>query len=385
MGLFFKKPKASGRHTHYYQVRESLARKGCALCRLSLDSVARQLDGLAYEEVNDPGLRERLRASRGFCPHHAWQLAHLRSSGLGVALIYRDVLGEVARILEGVRVPTGGPLSAYRRKPSLPSRLLPQAPCPICSNLAETEARYLGTFLDHLPEPDFADAYRAAEGLCLPHLDRALHCRPAPETRAILLQTASGSLRSAPESCRPGDPKDKAGLVELLSGARGALIPGAVPALSAKAAGKAKEGFAPEGLISALGGEGCPVCLQALEAGDRVRREEVEVEWTRALGGAMRQPEVQAAFRRSVGLCLPHLVQTLQGTDQAGAHALAALQSERIGKMVAELSEYIRKQDYRFQEEPWGTEATSPRRAVSLMVGVEALRGVGGIWWPERG
>ncbi len=432
------------------------------MCRLSLASVARSLDSLAYEQVNDVALREQLRASRGFCPHHAWQLAHQPSSALGVAIIYRDVLGEVMRILE--EGSSGGLLAGYRRKPTLASRLLPQASCPICANLADSEGRYLSTLIDHLPEPDFAEIYLSHSGLCLPHLERALSYRLPHRTATILLSRAANSLGSALES--PSDPTEdgRSSLAQLLVGGRGALTRREVPILP-PSDGAEDTKFA-EYLLSALPGGGCPVCAQLREvdnrplgraieedrethpslchlhtwqlsehpdssaadallhlqarsvlsrlaamisdsekegrrsrggvrlmAGDVVfevqpcavesERAEVEIGWARALARSIRLSETQAAFRRTPGLCLPHLAQALNCSDPAGARTLASLEAERIGVVVGDLDEYIRKHDYRFREEPWGQEVTAPRRAVELVVGEEGLRGVGGLWWPD--
>lgn len=462
MARLFTKPGAVRRHTLFYDVRDALGKEGCPVCRLSLDSIAHSLDSLAYEQVNDPGLREQLRASRGFCPHHAWQFVHQPSSGLGVAIIYRDVLGEVARILE--EGSAGGLLAGYRRKPALAWRLLPQASCPTCANLADGEGRYLSTLVDHLAEPDFADSYLAHDGLCLPHLERALGFRPDHQVAGVLLLTAINSLRSALESSSSASADGGSALTRLLVGSRGALTrrdPLIVPAGTDNGDTRTAEE-----LLSDTEGEECPVCIRArevdnravrllaeeryephpwlcnlhawqlshreggvaggtlrdLEARDALRRlttavsgvngegatsgngvevsggawsethpcavesqrVDVEMGWARVLGRSMRSPAIQAAFRHSPGLCLPHLAQALRCADPSDARILARLEAERIAVVVGELDEYIRKQDYRFREEPWGQEVTAPRRAVELIVGVEGLRGVGGPWWPNR-
>ena len=65
--------KQPSRHMTYHDLREALAEPGCAFCRLVARAVDRYLRALLYESVNDPGLREKLRASRGFCRGHAWR------------------------------------------------------------------------------------------------------------------------------------------------------------------------------------------------------------------------------------------------------------------------------------------------------------------------
>jgi len=50
------------------------------------------LDTLFYEQVNDVGLRRKLRDARGFCNWHAWQARKIASSALGVAIIANDLI-----------------------------------------------------------------------------------------------------------------------------------------------------------------------------------------------------------------------------------------------------------------------------------------------------
>ena len=459
MGLFSKPRQAEWRHTHFFELRDALEKEGCALCRLNLASVAHRLDGLAYEDVNDPGLRDQLRASRGFCAHHAWQFARLRSAAQGVAIIYRDVLTEVARILvEGPTHPHGL-FAAHRRKASLPSRLLPQAPCPICAGLSETDGQYLGTLIDHLDEEDFSAVYQRSDGLCLPHLSRALDHLTSVEIRRVLFDTARRYLYALLASCNENVDGCTRRLAESLVGVQGALVQVDSLILAARNPEGLEGEKAIEELLPTGGADGCPVCHQVQGTGDRVlaglpsdgypsfpslcnlhawrfvklvdhqstagrfRRElrdaigqlttvsadansqdgsspsfpeewhvcpvegpltDLEVSSARHLVKALSLPVIQSAFRRSSGLCLPHLIQALRCGDQAGAEILAQLEADRIQDLVVDLSKYIRKQDYRFRDEPWGKELRSPWRAISLAVGAEGLRGVGAIWWPRR-
>ncbi|MHB8990729.1 MAG: DUF6062 family protein [Chloroflexota bacterium] len=463
----FSKPRPSSRHTAFFQVREALEREGCALCRLSLEVVARYLDGLAYENANDPVLRDRLRASRGFCPHHAWQIARLNSSALDVAIIYRDVLGEVARILDSSRAAPRRLLGDRARVWEIPRKLLPQRSCPACQVLATSEDRYLTTLLDHLPESDFVAVYRASEGLCQPHLDRARHHPALDESWAILQETALRSLHEVPGSDSKADLGRVRGLAERLIGARGGLTRWELLLIPTHPSGEATEEPTTEELIRALNEEGCPICRQVQEVSDgvlshlgkgegdqslglcnlhgwrlvtaqpeaallafqqmrheaishmetssppphdeakkpllsllgfgrngharaiqppcerpcpvEVRSAHVEVGWAQALAHRAAGPEVQAAFHRASGLCLPHLVLALSCSSMEQGRLLAQMEAERVWDLAAELNEFVRKNDYRFRDEPWGREVTSPRRAVGLMVGAEGLRGVGGI------
>jgi hypothetical protein len=78
----------------------------------------------------------------------------------------------------------------------------------------------------------------------------------------------------------------------------------------------------------------------------------------------------QTAIKNSQGFCLPHLrlaFEHLRGPEKRAA--LLTLQRQRIESLRAELLEYIRKNDYRFAGEPFGSERDAWRRAVEMVVG----------------
>ena len=259
----FSKSRAKTRHSTFFQVREAIDRDGCPVCRLSLGSVASYLDSLAYESVNDPNLRGRLRSSRGFCPRHAWQFLGVDSGPFSVAIIYADVLAEVTRVLE-----PGG----HQRRPTrnsgesgleLASRLAPQQPCPACRLLAESRDRYLSTLVEHLPEHDFAAAYRSSQGLCLPHLEGAISQTSDIGIRQILLETALHTLEKAPAS--QGIAGGSAFLQpdEFLSGAEGSLMECRQRPMLWPGTQRNKRRTTVGGQIRRADGEGCPLCEEA--------------------------------------------------------------------------------------------------------------------------
>ncbi|MCL4509067.1 MAG: hypothetical protein M1296_06040 [Chloroflexi bacterium] len=74
-------------------------------------------------------------------------------------------------------------------------------------------------------------------------------------------------------------------------------------------------------------------------------------------------------------LCIPHLCATLartRGRERVQAVAQMALAQFTI--LEEELSELIRKSDYRFRGEPRGREATSWTRVAQLLAGAPAVR-----------
>lgn len=166
------------------------------MCRLGLRAVSRHLDVLSYENVNDPRTRSELRAARGFCNWHAWQFAEEIHDGLGTAIIYRDIIGELLDVL-GARRQRGRRAGALTRAPdfqALAQRLAPQQECPACRCLRQSSGRYLDTLIAQIPEAGFRARYLASDGLCLPHLLTGLRNLVGPY-RGFLTQAPANAWR----------------------------------------------------------------------------------------------------------------------------------------------------------------------------------------------
>lgn len=164
----------------YYDLLEALALPGCPICRLVAAYTDRMLDGLIYEQINDGGLRARIRQAHGFCPTHSRQLVR-HGAALGVAIMMRDVLNTLLEALEGARFRPVSRLSRESLRAMLTSapspatadavsRLSAQKPCPVCERTREMEEMLLHVFVERLGDPDLVHKFRASEGLCLPHL-----------------------------------------------------------------------------------------------------------------------------------------------------------------------------------------------------------------------
>ena len=114
------------------------------------------------------------------------------------------------------------------------------------------------------------------------------------------------------------------------------------------------------------GQQPCPLC--ATEAS--VARHTIET-----LLEHISEEEVKAAYRESDGLCVPHLLQAAEHADSRKVFSrLVLLQAERYESIIGELDEFIRKNDYRFGDEPMGEEGTAWLRAIALLVGEEPKR-----------
>lgn len=105
----------------------------------------------------------------------------------------------------------------------------------------------------------------------------------------------------------------------------------------------------------------CPAC----EVRDSVARLATGV-----LLDGLREDEMRAALAGSTGLCLPHLEQALAQAKGREAHQmLLKISQAQLEALRAELGEFIRKNDYRFSNEPTGSEGDAWRRVIAKAVG----------------
>jgi hypothetical protein len=101
---------------------------------------------------------------------------------------------------------------------------------------------------------------------------------------------------------------------------------------------------------------GCPACSTESEA---------EARFAAALAAGLRQDEsTWDALRAGPGLCVRHVEQVAAAAAPADAARLMELELRKMDALVAELEEFVRKNDYRFRDEPWGPERDVWRRAL---------------------
>jgi hypothetical protein len=124
-----------------------------------------------------------------------------------------------------------------------------------------------------------------------------------------------------------------------------------------------------EPLLQAFAAEGiCPTCTS---------QQESEAYTLRVLTQHLAEDSsFQTLYKQAGGLCMPHFKAALAsaGEEQA-ARVLVEVQRETLGRLAAELSEYLRKHDYRFAHEPYGAEADAFLRATALLVSQDARTG----------
>ncbi len=196
---------------------------GCPLCRLRQQSDSRYLLTLLYENVNDGGTRLHLVRGMGLCPDHAWALQateqELWQDGLGVGIIYEDLTGRLLTTLVEHLSRNPAPHNDRRARLRrwlehrgaagrwLARRLFPTAPgasllaqispverCRACELVGQMEEIHLRWLVRQVAEPEFRDLYAASDGLCLPHLRRALAIAEDEETVRCLVEVAVARL-----------------------------------------------------------------------------------------------------------------------------------------------------------------------------------------------
>jgi len=170
-----RKPR---RHAGEHDLIEAFGQPGCPVCRLATEAVDAYLTSVCYEQVNDLDLREQLRSAGGFCRDHAERFIRQRLGQLAAAIVYRDVLNTARkRIAAGGGGGGGGGRSRlaafFGGRIARPDPLAGLS-CPGCEAESEAEERYLATLRNRLLDPAVRAKYQAGDGLCLPHIDRAL-------------------------------------------------------------------------------------------------------------------------------------------------------------------------------------------------------------------
>ena len=88
-----------------------------------------------------------------------------------------------------------------------------------------------------------------------------------------------------------------------------------------------------------------------------------------SLPTALGDPAFVEEYQKSSGLCLPHLRTILEKVSPREREILLAHQKLRLEGLMGELAEFIRKNDYRFKDEGYGSEADAHLRAAELVVG----------------
>jgi hypothetical protein len=187
----------ANRPSIYFDLVNACRQPGCPVCSLSAGSVRRYLDGFFYELVNDPGARDRLLKSRGFCAEHARLLLGTRiADALGASIIYRHI---VNTILENFPKPSSSPspnpskdharrIGKFIKASDAPGQ------CPACAHRAAVSDHALDGLSKLLHDESLQLAFQGSDGLCFPHLTRLLERVESPEDSGFLLGLTRNKL-----------------------------------------------------------------------------------------------------------------------------------------------------------------------------------------------
>lgn len=201
----------------------ALQKPGCPICRLRQEAEDRYLFNLLYENVTDGITRMHLVHAMGLCPEHSWMLQATEfchwHDGLGVGIIYEDLTTWVLQSLHQYQI--GNPLSRICRRYALRRRfermgrfghwlaqllmrkapaapllkwILPLDICPACKVIGALEDAYLHCLVRQAASAEFQRWYSASDGLCLPHLRRALAYAKDEEAVRFLVDVAAAKL-----------------------------------------------------------------------------------------------------------------------------------------------------------------------------------------------
>jgi hypothetical protein len=108
-------------------------------------------------------------------------------------------------------------------------------------------------------------------------------------------------------------------------------------------------------------GKECPACLFRSETEERMLHTAIR---------SIQKNEFLSRMQSSSGFCLNHLNLILAAPESAFRHrVLLDVQNRIWERLELDLSEFIRKNDYRFSSEPIGSESDSYKRAIGVVVG----------------
>jgi len=173
------------RNSIRWDLDHALAQSGCSICHLTQKGITRFLDGLLYENVNDPEIRHHVTQALGFCNRHAWQIRSMHASALGMAMLNRDALNQWQRQLASPHKPSGRESEKQFRK-QIAHANHAREKCLACQRQNEIEQRYVETLIEALPEPDFAERFHQSAGLCRPHFAQVCDAATRVETLETL-------------------------------------------------------------------------------------------------------------------------------------------------------------------------------------------------------
>ena len=206
--------------TTFHDLVEACRQTGCPVCRLEARTLERYISNVFYASVNDIKTREYLRGHLGLCREHA-QLTVDKNLGnaLGFAIIYQDVITNILRGF-GKNNPSQKSRGLSVLLKQLPEQLgaaiqrvvyalTPHKHCIVCYQRDEVVKIVISELTKSLKEPELIQALQASEGLCIPHLKKAIEAVRDSATFDLLLsvnrEKLEGLLAELAEYIRKND------------------------------------------------------------------------------------------------------------------------------------------------------------------------------------
>ncbi len=230
--------------------------------------------------------------------------------------------------------------------------------CPVCALTLAAVTSYLQAITyEHVNDPEFRDAIVAARGYCNTHSWRLRELRVALGTALMYRDVIRDAAAELARSATGGRP-DLFGAGQGQGRGHG----GVRDRLAALAGRDASD----NGGRVTDPHRTCPACQE---------RDRYELLYLEALLDHTQDGRMAQAFTDAGGLCMVHLDRLITTTRQAAALArLISLQRECLLRLHDELTEFIRKNDYRFSSEGMGVERDSWVRAVEIVAGKPGVR-----------
>jgi len=185
----------------HYDLLIACTEPGCPVCRLSARSVKRYLENLFYESVNDPGTRDNLLKSLGFCSEHVNLLLNTRiADGLGASIIYENIVKVILREFP-LELQSPSPSSSRQKGHSREIKRFISAssglgPCIACEQRDASSERALHALQRSLGEEKLRLALQGSDGLCFPHLAQLLDRIEESDHVRFLLKLTRNKLKA---------------------------------------------------------------------------------------------------------------------------------------------------------------------------------------------
>jgi hypothetical protein len=216
-----------------------------------------------------------------------------------------------------------------------------QPGCPVCRRVIDDSRGYLAALLhEHVTDPQTRRALRASWGLCAWHAAMLPDVAPAALGAAIIYEDLLRLVLQRTEGLAYGD--RRARRRAWLAALRQRPHPGASATRYRRR-------------------PACPACVNAAATERRCLDTLLQF---------IDDGDLQAAYARSEGLCVPHLFGALEvGRDRRALAALVGRTREAWQRLARTLASFLAKHDYRNRQPCTEAEAAASRRALALLAG----------------